>query len=606
MTTWAYSLDNNTWKILSSPPVGSTWGHALVYDSKDDRVILSGGYCYQPANSQIFNYTLAYNGSANSWIDLNPPTNPGKRSGHALAYDSESDRVILFGGDTWTFGADLGISPYVVSTSPVSHAMDVPVKTNITIRFNMPMNTTATEGAISSTPSITGTYSWDSASMNMTWKPSSDLQLNTKYTVTITTDAKSETGMNMKSPYIFSFTTAQPPDTFPPYIVRTTPANSTNNIPVNTAIAIEWNESMNRSSAEVAFSSIPTVSCAWSWTGATQTCALNLPLMLDTSYTITISTKARDFAGNNMVAPYIFSFSTAKLPDIYPPHIVSTYPVGGTGNIAINTAIIIEWNESMNQASVMGAFSSSPSISCAWTWIAATYMCKPDTLLNSDTTYTITIEATAKDLAGNQMKAPYVFSFTASAVQDLSPPYVVVTIPSRDATDVAVDTSIVIEWNESMDRSSAEGAFSSTPTVSCAWSWDGVKQKCTPRAPLEPGRNYTVLIAATALDAAGNHLLIPYAFYFTTMGTPANDGIASMTLYAITVLFLIVFMLILLMLLMRRGARPSQAKKDEAKGNKKNVVIEEKKAPAGTEKRHVDSRKRAIENIRKRKERAKR
>jgi hypothetical protein len=35
---------------------------------------------------------------ANTWTNMNPSTHPGARSGHAMAYDSESDRVILFGG----------------------------------------------------------------------------------------------------------------------------------------------------------------------------------------------------------------------------------------------------------------------------------------------------------------------------------------------------------------------------------------------------------------------------------------------------------------------------------------------------------------------------
>jgi len=36
--------------------------------------------------------------AANNWTNMNPSTYPGARQYHAMAYDSESDRVILFGG----------------------------------------------------------------------------------------------------------------------------------------------------------------------------------------------------------------------------------------------------------------------------------------------------------------------------------------------------------------------------------------------------------------------------------------------------------------------------------------------------------------------------
>jgi N-acetylneuraminic acid mutarotase len=79
---------------------------SMAYDSESDRVILYGGQIgNNPRDPSSFSgATWGYDVAANTWTQMEPASGPGKRSAVALAYDSESDRVILFGGanaDTW-------------------------------------------------------------------------------------------------------------------------------------------------------------------------------------------------------------------------------------------------------------------------------------------------------------------------------------------------------------------------------------------------------------------------------------------------------------------------------------------------------------------------
>ena len=107
--TWAYDFNSNGWTNADPPtrPVRRVY-HAMAYDSESDRVILFGG----SGNGDVFNDTWAYDFNLNTWTDMDPAVRPPPRYGHAMAYDSQSDRVILFSGyglngnyfdDTWAY-----------------------------------------------------------------------------------------------------------------------------------------------------------------------------------------------------------------------------------------------------------------------------------------------------------------------------------------------------------------------------------------------------------------------------------------------------------------------------------------------------------------------
>src|SRR5437016_4651897 len=106
--TWAYNFNTNTWTNMtpaSNPPARSY--HAMAYDSQSDRVILFGGSGMGGSRDD----TWAYDFDTNTWMQMNPVSKPSPRYAHAIAYDAQSDRVILFGGqsgisfvnDTWAY-----------------------------------------------------------------------------------------------------------------------------------------------------------------------------------------------------------------------------------------------------------------------------------------------------------------------------------------------------------------------------------------------------------------------------------------------------------------------------------------------------------------------
>ncbi len=111
--TWAYSYELDTWTNMSpsvAPPARAF--AQMAYDSGSDRVILFSGAVTTDIH---FNDTWAYDYDTNTWTNLSPPVMPAPRRYASMAYDIESDRIILFGGilgtggttgDTWSFDYD--------------------------------------------------------------------------------------------------------------------------------------------------------------------------------------------------------------------------------------------------------------------------------------------------------------------------------------------------------------------------------------------------------------------------------------------------------------------------------------------------------------------
>ena len=96
--TWFYDVTNNIWtrKSLNLKP-SARWTHAMAYDSFNKKVILFGGY----NESGYLDDTWVYDIANDSWQELKPENHPSPRHTHTMVYDSDSHKVILFGGNSW-------------------------------------------------------------------------------------------------------------------------------------------------------------------------------------------------------------------------------------------------------------------------------------------------------------------------------------------------------------------------------------------------------------------------------------------------------------------------------------------------------------------------
>src|SRR3989344_3573193 len=116
----------------------------MAYDSESDVIIMFGGY----SNKGYFGDTWIYNLTDDRWTEKTPVTSPGARRQHGMAYDSESDVIIMFGGygsgnplqDTWIYNLTSNIwTQKVPGTSPSAryhHAMIYDSENDLVVLFS--------------------------------------------------------------------------------------------------------------------------------------------------------------------------------------------------------------------------------------------------------------------------------------------------------------------------------------------------------------------------------------------------------------------------------------------------------------------------------------
>src|SRR2546427_324770 len=126
--TWTYDLNANAWSNMhpaASPSERAN--HAMAYDAASDRIIHFGGRVPSLIGSDG---TWSYDTDANSWTERNASSRPPSRMEHAMAYDAESDRIIMFGGAAGTVGGGIG----TVFNDAWAYEFD----TNVWTRMNTP------------------------------------------------------------------------------------------------------------------------------------------------------------------------------------------------------------------------------------------------------------------------------------------------------------------------------------------------------------------------------------------------------------------------------------------------------------------------------------
>ena len=100
-------------------------------------------------------------------------------------------------------------------------------------------------------------------------------------------------------------------DRTPPAVMSTVPANTGTQVGLTTPITVTFSEPMALSSITLsAFTFSPPVTGTVSYTGNTATFTPTTALTANTTYTVTVGTSVEDRVGNNLVAPFTWTFTT--------------------------------------------------------------------------------------------------------------------------------------------------------------------------------------------------------------------------------------------------------------------------------------------------------
>jgi len=307
---------------------------------------------------------------------------------------------------------EVPVPPSVTAVSPASGATNVSVGTNLTATFSEAMNAstlnTGTFLLMKGSASVAGsvTYSGNTATFN----PNVNLDVNSTYTATVTTGARDLDGNGLSGNYTWSFTTGPSP-----IVVSTSPASGALNVSVTANVTATFNEAMNASTLNTGTFLLAkgstSVAGTVTYSNNTATFNPNASLDADSVYTATLTSGVRDADGNVLSGGYSWSFTTGPSPIV-----VSTSPVNGGANVALNADITAVFSETMNASTIDAdtflLMTGSATVAGTVTYSGTTATFNPSANLAADTVYTAKITTGAKDTDGNALASEYVWSFT--------------------------------------------------------------------------------------------------------------------------------------------------------------------------------------------------
>jgi len=213
-------------------------------------------------------------------------------------------------------------------------------------------------------------------------------------------------------------------------------------------------------------------------------------------------------------------FALVGLPRATGPSVVSILPRDHTLNVGTNSAISVTFNKEMDKASSQSAFSIWPATSGKFNWDGNTLMFTPDAVLNSDTSYTVTVTTNAMDLAGNTLAGTAISMFKTGINPDTVSPNVIETSPTDGSSSISVNAAITVYFDEPMNETAVEKGFIISPSARGAFRWHDNSVTFTPENILDFDTQYSVTITNNATDLAGNPLASEFHLAFRTMPPP--------------------------------------------------------------------------------------
>jgi hypothetical protein len=259
-----------------------------------------------------------------------------------LAYSTTYDASISVGATDlagnalaavhgWSFTTGLApdtTPPTVVSTLPGDAAVGVAINGAITATFSEAMApatiTSATVTLKQGTTPVTAAVTL--VGLVATLAPTAPLAYSTTYTASISTGATDLAGNALAAAHGWTFTTGLAPDTTPPTVLSTSPADLATGVVVNGNVTATFSEAIDVATLTTATFTLAQgatpVAGAVTAVGAVATLVPAASLAASTSYTATISTGAKDLAGNALAAPFTWSFTTAAAAAAGPAPVV--------------------------------------------------------------------------------------------------------------------------------------------------------------------------------------------------------------------------------------------------------------------------------------------
>lgn len=324
---------------------------------------------------------------------------------------------------------DPSVRPKVTATNPVNQATSIALNTSLSTTFNVEMEpasiNTSTFTLKQGSTNVAGAASY--SGLTASFVPTADLTPNALYTATISTGAKNKSGSGAARDYVWTFTTGAIADIVLPKVSAMNPVDHETDVALNRAIVIEFSEAMDKTtintSSVLVKQGTKAVQGTVTYTGTAATFTPTDNFEPNLAYSVTLTTGAKDLAGNAMASNLVSSFTTGAAADAMLPMVHSTDPLNNSTGIARNKVIALTFSEAMDETTINGVTftlkQGTSSVEGTVSYTGKTARFTPSNVLAASTAYTATITKGAKDLAGNALAADVAWEFTTGGTTSL-------------------------------------------------------------------------------------------------------------------------------------------------------------------------------------------
>ncbi|MBI5764730.1 MAG: Ig-like domain-containing protein [Planctomycetes bacterium] len=428
-------------------------------------------------------------------------------------------------------GSPNATAPTVIFTTPANAATGVAINQKIAATFSKGMDPSSLDAAFTvtgpgATP-VTGTVAYDAPSRIATFTPAANLATNTAFTATLTTGARDLDGNGLASNFTWSFTTGVTADTTAPTVVSTNPTDMATGVPLNKKITATFSEAMDSSTISAASLTVVGPGAApisgdvtYAAVGTTATFTPVSNLTVNTTYTVTITTAARDLAGNALALNIVWTFTTGATADTSAPTVVSTNPANTATDVPINKKINATFSEAMDPLTITianysvtgpGAVPVTGTVSYDSAGKIATFVPLADLAPNSSFTARITTAVT--DLTGNALASAFVWSFTTGTTLAQAP------VDLRSLSTFAAIAGAGLTNSNSAGQTTINGDVGLSPAATCL----GDGAPCSALNPLINGTLYANDPGGVAAAAKADLILAYVDAAGRPPGTTVND-----------------------------------------------------------------------------------
>jgi len=317
-----------------------------------------------------------------------------------------------------------------------------------------------------------------------------------------------------------------------PLVIDSNPSNSATNIPLNQVITVTFNEVMNPSTINSSTFIVRNglaIAGTISTSGAIAKFTPAQNLIPNTTYSVQITTGAKDPRGNALQEDYLFSFSTGA---VLRPLVLATSPTSNETGVVLNKVVNATFNMPMDPTTInTTSFTlkqGTTSITGVVTYSNNTAFFTPNENLTGNTVYTATLTIEAQNMAGVALLSNYVWRFTTGAIVA---PRVILTDPFSGETGVSVTKVVTATFDMAMDpltlTTSTFTLKQGTTSILGSVNYSGNAATFTPNNPLLANAVFTATLTTGVKNGAGIPIAANYVWTFTTINNSNAPNLGS-------------------------------------------------------------------------------